>query len=94
MENKFKEGSGLEQIVVHLLNDNIRLQSEMLALKGFLEMLSQNIDPNYDAAKVKLMQDALVESFQQRIIASHPLYSEWMKGQLKGLKGLGADFGD
>ena len=92
MDNVFKEGTGQEQIIVHLLNDNIRLQGEVLALRTLIEQLFLKTDPNFDLAKVRLMQNAAAESFAQKVIEAHPLYSDYMKRQLKGLKGLGADF--
>ncbi len=92
MENIFKEGTEQEEVIVHLLNDNIRLQGEALALRTLLEQLFLKVDPNFDIAKVQLMQDAAAEAFAQKVIEAHPLYSDYMKRQLKGLKGLGADF--
>ena len=92
MENIFKEGTEQEQVIVHLLNDNIRLQGEVLSLRTLLEQLFLKVDPNFDLAKAQLMQDAAAESFAQKVIEAHPLYSDYMKRQLKGLKGLGADF--
>jgi len=90
--NKFKDNVGVEQIIVHLLNDNIKLQAELKTLKDFLEILSSQIDPNYNPENAQKMRDAVLLLNEQEIIASHPLYSDYMKNQLKGLEGLGSDF--
>lgn len=92
MEDVFKPNTPQQDIIVHLLNNNIRLEAEIRALKGIFSMLASKIDPAFDQKKVQPIQDAVVDSIAQKILASHPLYSDYWKKQMDGLKGLGVDF--
>ena len=74
----------LEEVMVHLTNDNVRLHAEVKALRHAFHLLLSRIDSTYDRAKGQEQQDAAVLAYEQEIVLSHPLYQEYWKKKLKG----------
>jgi hypothetical protein len=92
MDEKYEQNVGVKEMVVQLLSDNIKLQAELAALKKIFEGLLLQIQPDADPKKLQEAHMKLVEAFAMKIVADHPLYSDYWKKQLKDLDGLGASF--
>ena len=92
MEEIFNSNTGVKEIVVQLLADNIKLQAELQFLQSLFDEWILQTRPDFDRKMLQDMRANRIESIAMSIVAEHPLYSEVWKKNLKGLEGLGVSF--
>ncbi len=89
----FKKGTSSEDVIVHLLNEVMKMKAENQVLTAMILALQGTLEPSLNPREVILKWNTDVHNKLMEIVANHPIYDDLWKKKLQNQFGdLGIDF--